>query len=212
MAQIAHVNRYNYAVRGAGCSNEITPREFDTIHAPYPSVLEYEIPAFLADSKYITREGKKFLHLPPKETVYAIWIGTNDLGSDAFITDSQVPGKTIPDVIECVYASLDRVYANGGRYFVLMNLPPLQLAPQYATPEMGGVRRDSWWEDKPANITEVSYRMWEQVSMANDVFGYKTPFEVHVARRYPGANVTVMDMFGLVSTAACIVSNAENAS
>lgn len=161
-------------------------------------MLEYEIPAFLADSKYV-RGGKKFLTIPPKETVYAIWIGTNDLGNDAFITDSQVKGKTIPDYIESIYSSLDRVYENGGRYFVLMNLAPLQLAPQYATPEHGGVRRSGFWKDKPENITQVSYRMWEQVATANEVFRYKTPFEALVARRYPGAKVAVMDIFGLVS-------------
>ncbi|KAI9037140.1 SGNH/GDSL hydrolase family protein [Aspergillus affinis] len=198
VAQAAHVNRYNYAVSGAVCSNEITPREFASINALFPSVLEYEVPAFLADSKYI-RAGKKFLDIPPKETVYAIWIGTNDVGNDAFITDSQVKGKTIPDYIECIYASLEQVYDNGGRYFVLMNLAPLQLAPQYATPEHGGVRRSGFWKNKPENITEVSYRMWEQVATANDIFQYKTPFEVRIARRYPGAKFAVMDTFGLLS-------------
>ncbi|PLB43269.1 GDSL lipase/acylhydrolase family protein [Aspergillus steynii IBT 23096] len=198
VAQEANVNRYNYAVSGAGCSNYITPRELASIHAPFPSVLEYEIPAFVADSKHVSR-GKKFLDIHPKETVYAIWIGTNDLGNDAIITDSQVKGKTIPDYIECIYSSLDQVYDNGGRYFVLMNLAPLQLAPQYATPENGGVRRSGFWKNKPENITQVSYRMWEQVATANDVFHYKTPFELLVARRYPGAKFAVMDIFGLLS-------------
>jgi hypothetical protein len=165
----------------------------------YPSVLEYEIPAFLADSKYTTPAGQKFLDIPAAETVYAIWIGTNDVGNYAFLTDSQVAGKTLPDYIECVYEALDRVYENGGRYFVLMNLAPLQLTPQYALLERGGAKSVSWWPDKPENQTAISYRMWEQVITVNDVVKYKTPFEVLVKHRWPGARVAVMDMYGLVS-------------
>jgi hypothetical protein len=135
--------------------------------------------------------------------VYSIWIGTNDLGNNAFITDSQVKNKTIPDYINCVYSVLDQVYANGGRYFVLMNLAPLQLSPLYATPENGGVGANRYWPDKPDNLTLISYRMWEQVATANDVFKYQTPYELLVARRYPGARFAVMDMYGLV---CCVLS------
>lgn len=191
------MNLYNYAVSGAVCSNEITPRTFSSINAPFPSVLEYEVSAFLADSKHKV-SGKRFLHIPPRETVYSIWIGTNDLGNYAFITDSQVKDKTIPDYINCVYSVLDRVYASGGRYFVLMNLAPLQLAPLYATPENGGVGANHYWPDKPYNLTLTSYRMWEQVATVNHVFQYQTPYELLVARRYPGARFAVMDMYGLV--------------
>lgn len=77
---------------GAVCSNDITPRYFSAIDAPFPSVREYEVPAFIADSKYVEPSGKKFLTLPEKETVYAIWDGTNDLGYYAFIQDEQVKG------------------------------------------------------------------------------------------------------------------------
>jgi hypothetical protein len=184
------------------CSNEITPRTFSYINALFPSVLEYEVPAFLADSKYKV-SGKRFLNIPAQETVYSIWIGTNDLGNNAFITDSQVKNKTIPDYINCVYSVLDQVYANGGRYFVLMNLAPLQLSPLYATPENGGVGANRYWPDKPDNLTLISYRMWEQVATANDVFKYQTPYELLVARRYPGARFAVMDMYGLV---CCVLS------
>lgn len=127
-----------------------------------------------------------------------MWIGTNDLGEDAFITDSQVSGKTIPDYIDCIYQVFDQIYDNGGRYFVLMNNAPLQLSPLYATPENNGVRLNHYWPNKPENITEVSYRMWEQVATANSVFQYRTPFELLVKRRYPGASFAVMDMYSLV--------------
>ncbi|KKK21719.1 hypothetical protein P175DRAFT_0439380 [Aspergillus ochraceoroseus IBT 24754] len=199
VAQTAHVNRYNYAVSGAVCSNKITPRWFSSIDADFPSVLEYEIPAYVADSNHITQRGKKFLDIPSDETIYAIWIGTNDLGNDAFLTDSQVKNATIPDYIECVYDALDKVYANGGRYFVIMNAAPLQLSPQYATPADGGLAATQYWPDKGSNLTEISYRMWESVTTVNNVFQYKTPYEVVIADRYPGAQLAVMDTYGLIS-------------
>ncbi|PLN85324.1 glycoside hydrolase [Aspergillus taichungensis] len=202
VAQKAHVNRYNYAVSGAVCSNKISPRTYAAIDAPFPSVLEYEVPAFLADSKYkAPPSGKKFLDIPADETVYAIWIGTNDLGNYAFITDSQIAGKTIPDYIECVYQALDAVHANGGRYFVLMNLAPLQLAPMYATPEHGGTGPNLFWPEKPDNKTAVSYRMWDQVATVNEVFQYKTAYEAAIGKRYPGAKLATMDVNGLLSDA-----------
>ncbi|KAL4894479.1 hypothetical protein BDV59DRAFT_207094 [Aspergillus ambiguus] len=184
VAEAAKVNRYNYAVSGAVCSNKITPRTFSTINAPFPSVLEYEVPAYVADSKYKTSSGKKFLDIPPEETVYAIWIGTNDLGNYAFLTDSQVAGKTIPDYANCIYDALEKVYKNGGRYFIIMNNAPLQLAPMYATIENGGTGKSQYWPDKPSNDTLYSYRMWEQVSTVNQVFEYKTPFEMVLSDMY----------------------------
>ncbi|KAL2817117.1 hypothetical protein BJX63DRAFT_419693 [Aspergillus granulosus] len=198
-SQHKELKRYNYAVSGAVCSNNITPRTYGPINAPFPSVLEYEIPAYIEDSKYITPNGTKFMDIQQNETVYAIWIGTNDLGNNAFLTDSQVAGTTIPYYIECVYQALDKVYANGGRYFVIMNIAPLQLSPQYATPEHGGLAVTLGYPDKGANITEISYRMWETVVTVNDVFKYKTPFEALVAHRYQGAQLAVMDLYGLIS-------------
>jgi len=36
------------------------------------------VPAFIADSKYHEPNGTKFENLIPSETVYTIWIGTNE--------------------------------------------------------------------------------------------------------------------------------------
>lgn len=184
---------------GAVCSNKITPRMLSSINAPFPSVLEYEVPAYIADSKHKTDSGKPFMQISSDDTVYSMWIGTNDLGQSAFLTDSQEPNKTIPDYIECIYQTFDQIYNNGGRYFLLMNNAPLQLTPLYATPENHGVHDNYYWPDKPDNITRVSYRMWEEVVNVNRVFKYQTPFELLISRRYPGAFFAVMDMYGLVS-------------
>ncbi|PWY75035.1 GDSL lipase/acylhydrolase family protein [Aspergillus heteromorphus CBS 117.55] len=199
-ANLSH--RYNYAVSGAACSNKITPRlaTLGSSSAFYPSVLEYQVPAFTADNNYHLPSGQKFLDIPADETIFALWIGTNDLGVNSFLTDSQVTNTTIPDYIDCVYSSLDGVYNTGAaKYFVLMNLAPLQLAPLYATSDHHGVGPNDYWPDKPSNITEISYRMWEQVATANDVYDYRTPYELLVGNRYPGAKFAVMDTFALIS-------------
>ncbi|KAJ9225003.1 CAZyme family CE16 [Paecilomyces variotii] len=193
------VNLYNYAVNGAVCSNKITPRWYSTIHADFPSTLEYSIPAYVADSNHVTSDGEQFLNIPPFETAYAVWLGGNDLGVGGFLDDAEIRGKTIPDYVECIYQVFDKIYQNGGRFFVLMNSSPMQLAPLFATPENGGVGSDHYWIHKPKNITEVSYRMQEHMLMTNDVYKYKTPYELLIANRYPGAHFAIMDTNSLIT-------------
>lgn len=178
---------------GADCSKEITSRIEPSTKILYPSVLEYEVPAYLADSAS---------QRPPFEsTVYAIWIGTNDIGYEGFLTDSQNKNSTLADYVNCVYRALDNIYHSGARNFVLMNLAPLHLTPLYAVPEKGGVtgKESQYWPWKPENLTEISHRMKEQVVALNQVFDYRTPYEVLIAKRYPGASFAVMDTYGLVS-------------
>ncbi|KAF2725904.1 carbohydrate esterase family 16 protein [Polychaeton citri CBS 116435] len=190
--------RYNYAVSGAECSDEITPRYLESIGANFPTVKEYEVPAWIADTQVIEPDGTKFFSGEAESTVYSMWIGTNDLGQAALLTDSQVLGTNITTYIDCVYSQLKRIYDNGARYFVLQNVIPLQLTPLYATPANGGVVDDHYWPTKPANVTEVSYRMMEQVATTNAVYKYRTPFELLVAKEMPEARVAVMDMYQLI--------------
>lgn len=119
--------------------------------------------------------------------MYAIWIGTNDLGNNAFLTDSQIQGKTIKDYVDCVYSIIDKLYQNGGRYFVLLNIAPLHLFPQYATPANGGLPATKFFPEKAGqNITQISYRMQESVTTVNEIFAYRTPFETDIAERWDG--------------------------
>ena len=70
------INLYNYAVSGAVCSNEITPRWFSAINADFPDLNGYEVPAFLADKAYdINSATNQTLFSPAltaDNTVYAI--------------------------------------------------------------------------------------------------------------------------------------------
>lgn len=191
---------YNYAVSGAVCSNTISPRYFAAIKAPFPDISGYELPAFIADSKYITPSGKPFFTGKPDSTVYAIWIGTNDLGNDAFLTDSQIKGKTLADYMDCVYTQVARLYANGARSFVLLNLAPLDLLPQYALPENGGLPATQFFPTKPSyNATEINERIHESVATLNQVYAYRSPYEAQICDQYPGIKIANFDVNALMT-------------
>ncbi|KAH7359518.1 GDSL lipase/acylhydrolase family protein [Pyrenochaeta sp. MPI-SDFR-AT-0127] len=191
---------YNYAVSGAVCSNEVTPRYFSAINASFPDIAGYELPAFIADSKARNANGTKFFTGKPDNTVYAIWIGTNDLGNNAFLTDSQVKGKTVVDYVNCIYDQVTRLYENGGRYFVLLNVSPLNLLPQYALPENGGLPATQFFPEKAGkNITEISERIRETVAALNEVFKYRTPFDVEVEGKWDGAKFANFDVSALLT-------------
>jgi hypothetical protein len=72
------------------------------------------------------------------------------------------------------------------------------LTPLVATPENGGVGPNHYWPDKPSNITAISFKMMQMVVTTNAIFDYRTPFELLIAQRFPGARFALMDMYGLV--------------
>lgn len=209
---------YNYAVSGAVCSNNIINRYLASINGPFPDVV-YEVSAFIADTEYInatTKTNTLYTNRRKDNTVYTMWIGTNDLGAGSFLTDSSLQETTIPDYVDCIFDRYDEIYANGGRYFVLMNNAPLNLAPLYALPGQGGLATSHYWTDKvidplliphiqyltprqPANITEPSSKMKQYNSLVNSIFAYRTPYELLVAKRYPGASFAVFDAHTLMT-------------
>ncbi|KZM27820.1 uncharacterized protein EKO05_0011013 [Ascochyta rabiei] len=189
---------YNYAVSGAVCSNKITPRPLSPTTL-FPDIEGYELPAFIADSKYTRSNGTKFFTGKSDSTVYAIWIGTNDLGNGGFVDDSQQPGKIVSDYMDCVYNTVDGLYANGGQYFVLLNLAPLDLLPQYQLPSQGGLSATQFWPANGRNVTDVHYRMQNTVAALNDVYGYRTPFVVEISKKYPGIKMASFNVNGLMT-------------
>ncbi|KAK0264926.1 hypothetical protein LTS09_001334 [Friedmanniomyces endolithicus] len=192
----------NYAVAGAVCSNLITPRPFPVIHGDFPSVLEYEVPAYIAerDAKHDV-SGLPIYEPPfdPIATVFTLMVGTNDLGNIAFLTDSQVGGKVLRVYTQCLFDVMDRLYASGARHFLLFNIMPLHLAPQYANDTLHGRPATRYWPDKPSNLTGIAIKMLQQTTSVNEILRYQTPYEVLVAKRYPGAHVALFDLFELVS-------------
>ena len=145
---------YNYAVSGAVCDNNQIYRYLASISGPFPDVV-YEVNAFIADSKYVnatTKTNTLYTDRYENNTVYSMWIGTNDLGAGAFLTDSSLNKTTIPDYVDCIYNRFDKIYANGGRYFMLMNTAPLQLSPLYGMSGAGGLAASHYWPDKASSL------------------------------------------------------------
>ncbi|GFF52113.1 LOW QUALITY PROTEIN: hypothetical protein IFM46972_09459 [Aspergillus udagawae] len=193
--QYTGANVYDYARSGAVCDAVIA----NTIRN---GVKQNQIPSFLGDNGYVSNTtGEPALVNPPDETVYAIWIGTNDIGYGGFLTEVQPAGMPLTYLTDCLYAQLDRLYAIGARVFVLMNMAPLDLSPLYALPQNGGSVNAQYWTDKAAydsNITRPSEKMRQYVTMVNAVYDYQTPYDVVVADRYPHSRFAVYDVHALV--------------
>lgn len=184
------MNLYNYAVSGAVCSTAITPHKGVGIQ-------EYEMPAFLADKAY-KLNGQPFLNIPPNRTIYAVWIGTNDLGWNSFLTNEQTSGKTLNDYVNCIFTIFDQIYKSGGRKFVLMNNIPLNLVPIYALPENGGLKWSKFWTNKPGNIAQISNQIKSFVEFTNISFMNKTKIIMQQRQRYPNAQMAIFDTYSLV--------------
>lgn len=187
---------YNYAVSGARCSNEIVSRYWWVIGKDLPSVLEYEVPAFKADIVF----ENLYPDRRADNTVYALWIGTNDLGYPSFIVDSQAPGATISTFVDCIWDVFDGVYETGGRNFVLVNQMPLEMSPMYAPPSTGGQGDTIYWSNyTDYNMTSYQYKILEYTTSVNTMFDYGAAFHVLVKQRWPGAKLTVFDAHGLLN-------------
>jgi hypothetical protein len=145
---------YDYAVAGAVCDNNIIYRYLAGINGPFPDVV-YEVNSFVADTRFKT--NTLYTNRRADNTVYSMWIGTNDLGVGAFLTDSSLNDTTIPDYVDCIFNRFDTLYKNGARYFVLMNTAPLELSPLYGLPEKGGLAASHYWPDKVRYESQLDY-------------------------------------------------------
>ncbi|KAM3438568.1 hypothetical protein NHJ13734_004128 [Beauveria thailandica] len=190
VANMTGASYYNYAVAGSTCSEKVATQPARIIPGQIPTLLEYEVPAFEADlavaSFYPNRQ--------PNNTVYAMWIGTNDLGIEGFLHDRNRPGTVLDDFVGCVWESFDRIYKTGGRRFVVMKAVPLEKAPTYASFDNGGARDNPVWPTKSQyNTTEYQHKMFQYSQAVNELLDYTTPFHLLLKRRWPGASVTVFD-------------------
>ncbi|KUI63757.1 GDSL esterase/lipase EXL6 [Cytospora mali] len=194
--QYTGVAYFDYAVSGATCSNEIISRYLAAIDELFPSVVDDELPSFVAD----VQVQALYSNRTSENTVYALWIGTNDLGYGAFSTDSQAPGTNITTYIDCIWSVFDAIYSTGGRRFVLLNNAPLQLTPLYASQSNGGIGSSRYWVNKTLyNETEYEYKILEYTQLVNRLFDYGVPFELLVKARWPGATFDIFDVHSLLT-------------
>jgi hypothetical protein len=166
-----------------------------------------QIPEFLADLKYRDSKGKPALTIPKDRTLYAMWIGTNDLGNDGWVADQQTPGLPMTAYTNCVFDQLDRLYKTGARNFLIMNNAPLDYTPMYARPENGGLDTTQFWPGKSeynSNITQISEKMREYTFITNEVFDNKVPNDLIIKKRYPHSHFTIYDVHTLVRTPTMI--------
>ncbi|KAJ5714373.1 uncharacterized protein N7483_011554 [Penicillium malachiteum] len=194
--QYSGVNLYDYAVSGAVCDSI-------TMQTVRNGIKQDQMPTFLSDNSFVNKTtGKTALINHADETVYAIWIGTNDLGYDGFLTEVQPRGMPLTYFTDCVYTQLDRLHAIGARNFVLMNVVPLELTPEFATPQNGGLPVGEYWtwkSDYDANITQSSEKIREYATMVNAVYKYQTPYSLRIANRYPDSSFAIYDLHSLIT-------------
>ncbi|EJD37643.1 GDSL lipase/acylhydrolase [Auricularia subglabra TFB-10046 SS5] len=145
-AGYAHLTLHPFARSGAACSNNITP-----INSP--PVMESQIPAFQAAK----------LRLPPQETVYTLWIGTNDVGASGLLTGKD-PGVTVVDTTACAVDWVRVMYRLGARNFIFQNIIPLQLTELYSATALPS---RPWHTDR--NQTEWALLMTEMTTAGNAI-------------------------------------------
>jgi len=146
-AGYAGVSLFPFARSGATCSNNITFR-------PFPSVFESQLPL------YFTKKQNGSLRLDPKETIYTLWIGTNDVGANSLISGSN--SASIVDVATCMVNWVKVLYENGARNFLFQNMIPLQNVPMYSP---NSYPNRFWTAQR--NTTEWSVVMTELVLSGN---------------------------------------------
>ncbi|KAI8974582.1 GDSL lipase/esterase [Trametes punicea] len=150
-AQDGGLNLFPFAKSGAVCSNNLTDR-------PFPSVFESQLPLYFAE------KANGSLRLNPEETIYTLWIGTNDVGVGALLTGSQTPGVSVVDTTTCAVNWVKVLYASGARNFIFQNMIPLEHAPLYSPNSYP----NRYWT-APRNTTEWSVFMAELTKSGNAI-------------------------------------------
>ncbi|PFH51606.1 carbohydrate esterase family 16 protein [Amanita thiersii Skay4041] len=148
-AGYADVDLFPFARSGATCSNNITFR-------PFPPLFESQLPLYFSEVQNGT------LRLDPSETIYSLWIGTNDVGSNALLTGSD--NASLVDVIKCMMNWVKVLYKSGARNFIFMNMVPLDRLPLYSADSYP----NKFWT-AARNTTEWSVFMKEMVLTGNEL-------------------------------------------
>jgi len=88
--------------------------------------MEYQLPTYINATQNGTIPATAIL---PNETVYAIWIGTNDVGANSLLTDSigVRSGVSIVEVRRCVVDVVEMLYESGARNFVILSVSQIYL-------------------------------------------------------------------------------------
>ncbi|KAI0816994.1 hypothetical protein BC628DRAFT_1094910 [Trametes gibbosa] len=148
-AQDGKFDLFPFAKSGATCSNKLTSR-------PFPSLFESQLPLFFAE------RANGSLRLSPEDTIFTLWIGTNDVGVSALLTGGQAPGVSVVDTVSCAVDWVKVLYAAGARNFIFQNMIPLERTVLYSADSYP----NRYWM-LPRNTTEWSVFMTELTTSGN---------------------------------------------
>ncbi|KAG8746662.1 hypothetical protein FRC12_014230 [Ceratobasidium sp. 428] len=186
------VAAYDFARSGGTCSNKLTPRI-------WPSVLESQISEYdqnvtiktgdPTNSTFIITPNGTYAPLLASDTLYSIWIGTNDVGAEALLTDP-LENVSIVNTTACVFDWVKLLYDRGARNFLIQNMILLQLAPMYSAT---GYTTKFW--NYPHNQTEWSIFMAELVRSGNALTAFWIEYVAPL--RLPGATFGLFNSYRL---------------
>ncbi|KAF8664202.1 hypothetical protein AX16_000765 [Volvariella volvacea WC 439] len=149
LSRYANLSLFPFARSGATCSNNLTYR-------PFPPLFETQLPL------YFEQTANRTLKLRPEETIYTLWIGTNDVGSNALLTGHGLNQASLVDVTNCMVNWVSALHKSGARNFLFQNMVPLETIPLYAPDSYP----NRYWTG-PRNTTEWSVFMRELVLSGN---------------------------------------------
>jgi hypothetical protein len=95
-------------------------------------VIDGQTAWFIQDHVLNLGTSHQKLDMDPTEFAVIIFIGTNDVGLNSFITDSQNPALSLPDVAGCQLQAIRNLHALGVRRFIVNSLIPLHLTQLYS--------------------------------------------------------------------------------
>ncbi|KAL1662984.1 hypothetical protein GGF50DRAFT_57866 [Schizophyllum commune] len=122
------VTLYPFARAGAVCSTKITT-------SLYSPVMEGQLPAYyasVANGTIPSHSHTDASHVTPHNTLYTLWIGTNDIGAWGLLQGHGIGGATVVDTVRCAVDWVKRMYEGGARNFLWQNMIPLELTPMYS--------------------------------------------------------------------------------
>jgi len=108
-ADYANISLYPFAKAGGVCSQAITPNPF-----PDVNIVDTQLPDYFNSS----------LNLNMSETLFTIWIGTNDLGVLGLLIGNNAPGASVVDTSACAVNVIKTLYDTGARNFLLQQVWP----------------------------------------------------------------------------------------
>ncbi|KAF8688392.1 GDSL-like Lipase/Acylhydrolase, partial [Rhizoctonia solani] len=118
-------------------------------------------------------ESGDYVPLITEETMMSIWIGTNDVGYDSLLMNTQ-EGVSVVNTTACVLDWMKVLYDQGMRNFLLQNMITLYQAPFYS----------------PDGIL-----MAEMVQASNELYALRTKYIA--PSQFLGARIGLFDSFGL---------------